>query len=51
MLLTYDAIDTFGLRPFDQDRASLPLIGFVLGGSISVIAWALVGSIVWWALS
>ena len=51
MLSTYDGRDAFGPSLIDNDRAGLPLLGFVLGVSISVVAWGLAGSILWLVLS
>ena len=51
MLSTYDGRTAFGQSPINNDRTGLPLLGFVLGLSLSVAAWGLVGSIVWLVLS
>ncbi len=51
MLSTYDGGGVFGRSVIHVDRAGLPLLGFVLGTSISAIAWGLVGSLVWLLLS
>jgi len=51
MLSTYDGRAAFGAALLDGDRAGLPLLGFVLGTSISAAAWGLVGSLVWLLLS
>jgi len=51
MLSTYEGPDTFGQSLIDGDRAALPLLGFVLGMSLSMVAWGLIGSIVWLVLN
>jgi hypothetical protein len=50
MLSTYDGWTAVGQSLVDNDRVALPLPGFVLGLSLSVVAWGLVGSIVWLVL-
>jgi len=50
MLSTYDGQTAFGQSVVGGDRARLPLLGFVLGGTMGVVAWGVVGSIVWLVL-
>ena len=50
MLSTSDGRGAFMQALIETDRVGLPLLGFVLGTSISVAVWGVVGSIVWLVL-
>ncbi len=50
MLSTHHKAEVLVLSLIDNDRAGLPLLGFVLGLGISVAAWSVVGSALWLVL-
>ena len=47
MLSTYEDVKTFVGADAAADRGAPPMLGFVIGSGLSVLLWAMIGSIVW----